>query len=126
MSIAQEDLNALLTAKLLLVATLNTQLTDIIAGLIVFVVFDIGRRHLTHITKDMGGVGIFILADGAFLHIETRKAEHLLIEDTVILIVDLAHEELLGETRISRILVAVLDLIHALDEILLGNAQRLT
>ena len=74
----------------------------------------------------MGTIGIFVLADGTTLDGEARKTEHLLLKDAEVFVVDLAHEQLLGEPRIAWILVAVLDVVHALDEIVLCDTQGLT
>ena len=73
----------------------------------------------------MGAHRILILAHAALLNIEARETEHLLLKDTEILIRELAHEYLLGETRIARITVAVLDSCHATVEFLTGNAKCL-
>ena len=44
--IAQKNLDTLDTTQLLLVVTLHTQLADIIARLVIIILFDISRRHL--------------------------------------------------------------------------------
>ncbi len=72
----------------------------------------------------MGSKRIGILTDRAFLDIEAGETEHLLLKHTVILVVDLAHEELLGETRVSGIAAAVLDFVHSLHKIFLCDAER--
>ena len=41
MSIAQQDLNTLHTTQLFLIGTFDTQLTDIVARLVIIVLFDI-------------------------------------------------------------------------------------
>ena len=69
----------------------------------------------------MGGYGILVLTDTALLHVETRETEEFLLKDAEIFVGYLAHEELLGVTGITRILVAVFDVIHPLDEEFLGN-----
>ena len=50
MGIAQENLDTFLAAQLFLIAALNAELADIVARLIVVVIFNVGRRHLGHIT----------------------------------------------------------------------------
>ena len=74
----------------------------------------------------MGTIGIFVLTDGTTLDGEAWKAEHLLLKDAEVFVVDLAHEQLLSEPRIAWILIAVLDIVHAFDEIVLCDTQGLT
>ena len=74
----------------------------------------------------MGTIRIFVLADGTTLDGEAWETEHLLLKDTEVFVVDLAHEQLLGEPRIAWILIAVLDVVHAFDEIVLCDTQGLT
>ena len=126
MGIAQQDLHALLATQLLLVAALHTKLADVVAGLVVVVLLNIGRRHLGDITKDVGCQRILVLADGALLDIEARKTEHLFLEYREVLVRELAHEELLRKARITGILAAVLDGFHAVVELLAGDVEALT
>ena len=121
--IAQKNLHTLFATKLLLVTTFYTQLASVIARLIVVGVLHIALRNLGHITQNVSSVWILVLSDASFLHIETRKTENLLLENAELLIRKLAHEHLFGEARITWIFVAVLDIVHPFDEILLGNAQ---
>ena len=123
--VAQEYLDALLSAQLLLIAALHAELTDVVAGLIVVVFLDVAGRHLSHIAQHMGGMRILVLADAALLHVEAREAEHLLLEHAELLVGELAHEELLREARVAGILRTVLDVVHALYEEFLRDAQRL-
>ena len=81
MGVTQQNLHAFLTTQLFLVATLHPQLTNIVARLVVVILFDVGRRHLSDITQHMSGKGVAVLADTATLDIKARKAEHLLLED---------------------------------------------
>ena len=81
MGIAQHDLHAFLSAQFLLIGTLHAQFADIVAGLIILVVFNIRRRHLCHVAQHVGGIGVYILPQTAALHIETRETVHLLLED---------------------------------------------
>ena len=74
----------------------------------------------------MGGIGVLILTYGTALDVETWEAEHFLAEDGEVLFIELGHEGLLGVTRVARILVAVLDSLHATDEHLLSDAEGLT
>ena len=126
MGVAQQDLDAFLAAQLLLVAALHTQLADVVARLVVVVILDVAGRHLTYVAQDVGGIRVLILADAAFLHVETREAEHLLLKHAELLVRQLTHEQLLRETRVARVLRAVLDVVHALDEKFLRDAQCLT
>ena len=121
--IAQEYLNTFLSAQLLLVTALHTQLADVVAWLVVVVLLDVAGRDFCHVAEDVGSIWILVLADAALLHVKSREAEHLLLEHTELLVGELAHEELLREPRIARILRAVLDVVHALDEEFLGDAQ---
>ena len=81
MSIAKENLDALLATQLFFVESLDTQLSDIIATLVVVIGVNIALRHLCYIAQHMSGIRILILTDAAFLNIEPGKAEHLLAED---------------------------------------------
>ena len=126
MGVAQQYLYTLLAAQLLFIRTLNALLTDIVACLVVIVFLNITGRHLSHITQEVGCIGIDILSKGAVLHIETRETEHLFLEDTEVLFRQLTHKELLGKAGIARVLVTVLDILHALDKILLGDSQCVT
>ena len=125
MSIAQENLDTLHTTQLFLIRAFDTEFSDIVARLVVLVLLNVGRRYLSHITQHMGTHRILILAHAALLDIEARETEHLLLKDTEVLIRELAHENLLGETRITRITVTILDSSHATVEFLTGNAKCL-
>ncbi len=74
----------------------------------------------------MGSYCPLILADAATLDIETGKAEELFLKDTEVLVVELAHEELLCITRITGILTPVFDISHPAYEIFLGDMKGLT
>ena len=80
MSIAQQNLDAFLATQLLLIATLYTQLADIVARLVVVILLDVGRRHLSHVAQHVGGKGILVLSYAAPLDIEAGEAEHLFLE----------------------------------------------
>ena len=71
----------------------------------------------------MGSVWILILSDAATLNVEARKAIHLFLKNRELLVRELAHEELLGETRLSRIARSVCHDRHAVIELLAGNVQ---
>ena len=73
----------------------------------------------------MGCYRILILPHGSLLGIEAWETEHLLLEDTEVLIGELAHEELLGIARIAGILITVFHRSHTHVELLLGNTQGL-
>ena len=96
--VAQQDLHTLLSPKLLLVFSLHTEFAYIVTWLIVFILLNVGRRHLRHITKHMCRHGILVLAYASALDIYSGEAEHLLAEYTEVLIGQLTHEELLGES----------------------------
>ena len=125
-SISQHNLHTLLTTQLLLIKLLYTQFSDIVASLIVVIVFNIALRNLTHITQHMGCIRIGIFSDGTFLDIETGESEHLLLEHTEIPVAQLPHKKLLSIARIARVLRAVLDIVHSLDKKLFRNTQRIT
>ena len=74
----------------------------------------------------MGSIGILVLADAAPLYIEAGKAEHLLLKHREVLVRQLAHEHLLGETAIAGILRTVLDIRHTLVELFLRDIQGIT
>ena len=74
----------------------------------------------------MGCDRILILAHRSLLGIETREAEHLLLEDTEVLIGELTHEELLRVARIARVLITILHRGHTGIKLFLGDAQGLT
>ena len=59
------------TRMLLLIKLLDTQFSDIVASLIVVIIFNIALRNLTHITQHMGSIRVGIFSDGTFLDIET-------------------------------------------------------
>ena len=86
---------------------------------------DVLRTYLADVAKHMGTVRILVLAYGAPLYVEAWEAVHLLLKDTEVLVGELVHEYLLGEARVARILGTVLDIVHALVELVLGNAQSL-
>ena len=121
--VAQQNLHAFHAAKVFLIIFFDAQLADVVAGLVVVVLLNVGFRHLAHVAQHMGGKGILVLPDASFLDVESGKAEELLLENAEILVGELAHEQLLCEPGVARILVAVLDVVHPLDEKLLGNAQ---
>ena len=123
--IAQENLHPLLATQLLLVEALHTQLAYIVAGLVVVVRLDVGRRHLGHVAQHVGRIGILILADAAPLHVEARETVHLLLEDGELLVRQLVHKHLLGEARVAGILRAVHDSGHTLHKLLTADAQCL-
>ena len=62
--------------------------------------------------------GILVLADATSLDVEARETEHLLLEDREVLVAELADEQLLRETAVARVLIAILDVSHALIELL--------
>ena len=125
MSIAEEYLYAFLASQLFFVVTLHAELAYVVTLLVVVIVIDIALGYLCHITKDMGSIGVLVLTNGATLDVEAREAEHLLAEDGEVVLVELSHEDLLGITRVARVLVAVLDGVHTVNEHLLGNAEGL-
>ena len=96
--IAQQNLHTFDPPQLFLIATLNAQLTNVVAWLIVVIGLDIGRRHLAHVTQHMSSHRIFVLPDGTMLDIEARKAEHLLLKHGEVGFGQLVHEHLLGKT----------------------------
>ena len=125
MSISKQNLHTFLSPKLFLIRPLHTEFADIIAGLIVIIVFDIACRYFRHIPQHVGGVWILILPDAPALDIETGKTENLLLKNAELLVRQLAHKKLLREARIAGILVIVLDVIHPPDEKLLGDTERI-
>ena len=122
--VAQQNLHALLAAQLALVAALDAALADVVAGLVVVVVLDVGGRHLGHVAQDVGGVGVLVLPDAAPLDVEAREAVHLLLEHGELLVGELAHENLLGEARVAGVARAVLHGGHAAVELLPGDVER--
>ena len=124
--IAQQNLDTLLTTQRLLIGTLDAQFADIVAGLVIVVFLDIGRRSLSHIAQQMGCHVIGVLTDSTLLHVEAGEAEHLLLEHAEILIGQLTHEQLLRITRIARIAVAVLHRGHTTVELVTGDAEGMT
>ncbi len=125
MGIAEQYLDTFHATELFLVRFLQSQLADVIAWLVVVIVLDVALGHLTYIAQHMGGVWIGVFSHASLLHIEAWKSEHLLLEHTEVLVGELCHEELLGVSRIARVLVAVLDVVHSLDKPFLGDAQRI-
>ena len=123
--VTEKHLHAFLASQLLLVIFLHTELADIVARLVIAVVLDVSRRYLSHIAEDVRRIAILILSDAALLYVETREAEHLLAETAELLVRELAHEYLLRIARVAGILRVVLDVVHPLDEKLLGDAERL-
>ena len=121
--ITKHDFHTLLSTEHLLVRLLQSELSDVVARLIVVILLDVALRHLAHITEHVSRIRISIFSDATLLDIEAREAEHLLLEHTEVLVAQLGHEELLGITRITGILGSVLDVVHTLDEKLLGDAQ---
>ena len=124
-SITQQNLHSFLTSQVFFVASLDAKLPDVVARLIIFVLINVALRNLSHLSQHVSAVGILVLPDASFLHIEARKAKHLLTKHTEILVVYLCHEELLRKAGVSRILSRVLDIVHALDKIVFGDAQSL-
>ena len=121
--ITEQNLHTLYASKFLFVMLLNTQLSDVVARLVVVIFLDVAFRNLAHIAQYMGGIRIGIFSHASLLHIEARESEHLLLEYAEVLVRQLRHEELLRISGISRILTAVLDILHSLLESLLGNTQ---
>ena len=97
MNEAKDHLDTLDTPQLLLITSLNAQLTYIVARLIIVVCLDVGRRHLSHISQHMSSHRIFILPDGTMLDIKARKTEHLFLKHGEVGLGQLVHEHLLGE-----------------------------
>ena len=93
--IAQQDLSTLHTTQLFLVGALYTLFSDIVARLVVIVFLNVCRRHLCNVSQDMCRQIILILTDTTPLYIETGETEHLLLENTEILIAQLWQEQLL-------------------------------
>ena len=122
MGIAQQYLYTLFAAQLLLVGTLNALLAYVVAWLVVIVLINVGGRHLGHVAQDVGSIGIGVLADATPLDVETREAEHLLLEDAEVLVRELADEKLLGELGVAWVARAVFDGGHALVELFSGDA----
>ena len=60
------------------------------------------------------------------MYVKAGILEHLLLEHAEVFLCQLAHEELLGEARIARVFVAVLDGCHAAVELFACDVQRLT
>jgi len=123
MGIAKQNLHSFLPTQRLLIFTFNAHLTDVVAWLIIVGVLHIALGNLGHVAQNVCGVGVLVLSDAAFLNVETRETEYLFLENAELFIRELTHKHLFGKARIARILVAVLDIVHPFDEILLGNAQ---
>ena len=123
--VAQQNLNTFLTAQLLFVITLDAKFSDEVARLIVVVFLDVGRRNFRYIAEHVGGIGVFIFANRAFLDIKTRKTEHFLLENAEFLVRELSHENLLRIARIAGIFRTVFDVAHPLDEVFLRDADGL-
>ncbi len=121
--VAQKYLHALFSTKLFFIATFYAQFADVIARLIIVGVLHIAFRDLGHVAQNVCGVGVLVLSDASFLNVETRETEYLFLENAELFIRKLTHKHLFGKARIAWIFVAVLDIVHAFDEIFLGNAQ---
>ena len=65
-----------------------------------------------------------VLAYAALLHVETREAEYLFLEEAELLRRELTHKELLRKARVARVLRVVLNVVHALYEELFRDAKR--
>ena len=74
------------------------------------------------LTEDLRRTVVMILPDSPSLYIKTGEAEHLFLKRTEILITQMAHEQLLGETRITLLLLYK---VHPLVEIVHRDVQRL-
>ena len=122
-SIAQQYLHALLAAQLFLVRLLHAELADVVARLVVAVFLNVVGRNLCNVAEDVRTYRRLILAYAALLDIETREAEYLLLKVTELLRRKLTHEHLLREARVAWVLRVVLDVVHALYEILFRDAQ---
>ena len=122
--ITEQNLHTLHASKFLFVMLLNTQLSDVVARLVVVIFLDVAFRNLAHITQYMGCIRIGIFSHASLLHIEARESEHFFLEYAEVLVRQLRHEKLLRISGISRILTAVLDILHSLFKSLLGDAQR--
>ena len=123
--VAQQYLYTLLSAQLLLIVFLHTELAYVVAGLIIVVLLNVGRRHFGYIAEDVRTTRCLILAYAAVLDIESRKPEHLLLKVAELLVAELTHEELLRKARVTWVFRIVLDVVHALYEEFLGNAKRI-
>ena len=124
--ITQKYLYPLFAPQLLLVGTFHTLLADEITILIILIFLHIRRRHLTDVPQDQCGIRGLVLTDGTTLHIKTGKTEQLFLKHAELLGRQLAHEKLLGVTRITGIAVPVLDFVHPLDIIFLGYSEART
>ena len=125
MGVAEKDLHSLDAAELFLIVSLHAQLAYVVARLVIAVLVDVALRYLRHLAKDMGSIRIHVLPYGSLLDIEAGETKHLLTKHAEVLVVNLRHEQLLGETGISWILGGILYVVHPFDERLLGNAQGL-
>ena len=123
--IAEQHLHAFLATQLLLVEALHAQLADIVARLVVLVGLHVGRAHLGHVAQHMGGIGVFVAAHAAALHIEAGEAEGFFLEEAEILVGELRHEHLLGVGRVAGILALVAHGGDAGVELLAADVQRL-
>ena len=122
--ITKFNFDTLLSPELFLIVFLHAEFTDIVAWLIVAVIFYIALRNFSHISEYMGSIGTGVFTYASLLHIETWETEHFFLEHTEVLIGQLSHEELLGVTRITGIFGTVLDIVHPFDEELFCNAKR--
>ena len=93
--IAQQYLNSLLSAQLLFVIFLHTELANEVAGLIIVVLLNVGRRHFGNVAEYMCTTRRLILAYAAALNIKSGESEHLLLEVAELLVAELTHKELL-------------------------------
>jgi hypothetical protein len=121
--IAQQYLHAFLAAQVLLVIAFYTEFTDIVARLIIVVFFDIRGGYFGYVAQHMSGIGVFVLADAAFLNIETGETVHLLLQHTEIVVGELTPEHLFCETGVTGVLRTIFDGLHTFVELLAGDAQ---
>lgn len=121
--IAEHDAHPLLAAQHFLIRTLDAELADVVAAAVIVVGIDVGLADLADIAQDMGRPRPGIAAHGALLGREPIEAEEFLPNLRKLFRRDLAHEELGSVAGITGMLVGILDVRHAGDVLLAGNAH---
>ena len=78
--IAQQDFRTLDASQRLFVASFHALFANVVASLVISIGLNVVRIGFAHVAQDVCRVGILVLADAAFLDVETGEKEHLFLE----------------------------------------------
>ena len=122
--VAQQNPHALLAAQHFLVAPLHTELTDVVAALIIGVGVHVGLVHLRHVAQQVGRDARGVATHRPLLGRKTVEAKQLFAKLRELVGRNLAHKQLRRVARVARILLRIFDFRHPLHVLLPRDAHR--